>query len=116
VEENDGVRGGGVEGFVGVWKERCGLCEALILVKVIVIVIIIVEIVVMDVVVVEVGWDGFGIGAAVDDAVIVGIPEAGQSKRAGGDEGVGVLGDGGRDMKNVEKALVDVWNEESLLS
>jgi hypothetical protein len=63
------------------------------------------------------GKGGYGLDAAVNDAVIKGASKAGERERTSWDEGVRVSdnrGRKGRDMNNVERATVHVWEEESL--
>jgi hypothetical protein len=58
---------------------------------------------------VKVGGKGdFGISAAVDCTVIKRAPETRENERASPDKGVTVCEGHGRDVKNVERAILDV--------
>jgi hypothetical protein len=103
VEEDDGVSGRLVEWSVSVWKEGWGSCRVFIMAWAVAVVVRDVE-----------RRDGFGVGAAINNAVIIRAPEAGQGEGAHWDEWMGVLSNGRRNTKDIEKALIGIWNEESV--
>jgi hypothetical protein len=98
VEEDDGVEWGRIERLLGVGEDGRGWDRVGVWI-----------LVVVAVVMVKVGGKGdFGIGAAVDFAVIKRVPETGENERASPDKGVTVCEGHGRDVKNVERAIFDV--------
>jgi hypothetical protein len=52
--------------------------------------------------------EGFGIGAAFDDAVPERVSELREDERAYAGEGLGVGGGGGRDGYDIERAFMEI--------
>jgi hypothetical protein len=59
--------------------------------------------------------EGFGIGAAFNDAVPERVSELREDEGADADEGMGFGGGGGRDGYDIERTFKEIRKEESLL-